>query len=118
MDATHNGYKYIYHMYNVTPDQVWSIPGNFVPLTNANETVVSSGAFGTFPAYENGGSFFHSAGMEIAAQGHHGRAAAAWNTFQRFMNNGYCVLDVAEAEEVQVEWGYVLIFFGKMYPCF
>ena len=83
------GYQSIYRTYNATPTQVWSIPGNFYPLSGVNETVVSSGAYGKFPAYENGGSFFHSSGLEIAAEGVGGRGAMGWATFTRFMDNGY-----------------------------
>jgi hypothetical protein len=42
-----------------------------------------------FPSYENGGSFFHSTGLEIAALAISGKPDQAFEVFERVMMKGY-----------------------------
>ncbi len=43
----------------------------------------------TYPNYENGCSFFHSTGFEIAARGIAGQPDSAYDAFERVMKHGY-----------------------------
>eukprot|EP01087_Luapelamoeba_hula_P003505 TRINITY_DN1331_c1_g1_i4.p1 TRINITY_DN1331_c1_g1~~TRINITY_DN1331_c1_g1_i4.p1 ORF type:complete len:794 (-),score=74.73 TRINITY_DN1331_c1_g1_i4:120-2501(-) len=95
------GYHRLYNAYHLTAQDIWATPCNFWPILNPNDTVTSSGQFGKFPSYENGGAFFHSSGLEIAAWGLAGHADIAWNTTLRFLLHGF---DVDRAWAQQLFW--------------
>jgi hypothetical protein len=78
----------IYSEYNVTPGNIWSPPCNLYPITNPLEYATQEGKM-TFPMYENGGSFFHSAGLQFGALGTAGRADDAYTGFLGLMNSGF-----------------------------
>jgi hypothetical protein len=76
----------------VTPGAIWSPPGNLYPLTAGDcvaGTADSCSPTSLFPSYENGGSFFHSVGLQGAALGAVGRADDAVATFGAFINSGF-----------------------------
>jgi hypothetical protein len=84
----------IYTDYNVTPGSIWSAPSNLYPITDACEFANAGGgqcprAFDSFPSYENGGSFFHTPGLQFAALGAGGRANDAYDGFVALMNSGF-----------------------------
>ena len=79
----------IYAEYNVTPGSIWSAPSNLYPITNALEIANNASSPVPFPSYENGGSFFHTPGLQFAALGAAGRADAAWDGFVTLMNSGF-----------------------------
>ena len=79
----------IYAEYNVTPGSIWSAPSNLYPITNALEIANNASSPVPFPSYENGGSFFHTPGLQFAALGAAGRADAAWDGFATLMNSGF-----------------------------
>jgi len=84
----------IYTTYDVTPGNIWSAPSNLYPILDACEFANSGGgkcprAFDNFPSYENGGSFFHTPGLQFAALGSAGRADDAYNGFIALMNSGF-----------------------------
>ncbi len=83
------GYNRLQKNFNLQPGDIWSTPGNFFPILSANETVVAAGVFNTFPSYENGGSFFHTLGLELVARGVVGQSEQVWTAFRRFMDKGY-----------------------------
>jgi Glycosyl-hydrolase family 116, catalytic region len=70
---------------------IWATPANMYPVTKLGDLV----DFGelqnqkVYPNYENGCSFFHSTGFEIAARGAAGQVDAAYDTFERVMRHGY-----------------------------
>jgi hypothetical protein len=70
---------------NVKPGNIWSPPGNLYPVKNG-DCVQNCAAF---PSYENGGSFFHSVGLQVAALGAVGRADDAVAVFGAFINSGF-----------------------------
>lgn len=78
----------IYSEYNVTAGNIWSPPCNLYPIKNPLEYATQEGKI-TFPMYENGGSFFHSAGLQFGALGAAGRADDAFSAFQALMNSGF-----------------------------
>jgi len=69
--------------YNITRSDIWSIPGNFLPIVDKGDMC----GFAEFVGYENGGSFFHSAGFEILARSRMGYPDDAYDLFQLFMKN-------------------------------
>jgi hypothetical protein len=78
--------------YNATLEDVWGPPSNVVPVTNPLEFVMELEPIEPnvpFPAYENGGSFFHSVGYEVMARAAAGNASAGFAAFRRFLYNGY-----------------------------
>ena len=78
--------------YNATLEDVWGPPSNVVPVTNPLEFVLELEPIEPnvpFPAYENGGSFFHSVGYEALARATIGNASAAFTAFERFLYNAY-----------------------------
>jgi hypothetical protein len=85
----------IYSAYNVTPGAIWSAPSNLYPIEDlcefASRTPLKCPHFGDvpFPGYENGGSFFHSPGLQFAALGAAGRADDAYDSFVALMNSGF-----------------------------
>ncbi len=75
----------------VKAGNIWSPPGNLYPVADG-DCVQNCAAF---PSYENGGSFFHSVGLQVAALGAVGRADDATAVFGAFINSGFgvrCVL--------------------------
>jgi hypothetical protein len=64
---------------------IWSPPGNLYPVADG-DCVQDCKAF---PSYENGGSFFHSVGLQVAALGAVGRADDAVGAFTSFINSGF-----------------------------
>ena len=82
----------IYTTLNVTAGSIWSAPSNLYPLTSACEyagTGVNCSGGVDFPDYENGGSFFHTPGLQFAALGAAGRADDAYDGFSALMNSGF-----------------------------
>lgn len=85
----------IYSEFNVTPGAIWSAPSNLYPIVDecefANAGAGSCPRVGAvpFPGYENGGSFFHTPGLQFAALGAAGRADAAWAGFSALLNSGF-----------------------------
>jgi len=83
----------IYVQYNVTPGSIWSAPCNLYPITDSCEFATSGSKCGlggvAFPGYENGGSFFHTPGLQFAALGMAGRAGDAYDGFVALMNSGF-----------------------------
>ena len=78
--------------YNATLEDVWGPPSNVIPITNPLEFVLELEPIEPnvpFPAYENGGSFFHSVGYEALARAAVGNSSAAFAAFERFLYNGY-----------------------------
>ena len=78
--------------FNVTLDDVWGPPSNVIPITNPLEFVLELEPVEPnvpFPAYENGGSFFHSVGYEVLARSSAGNSSAAFLSFQKFLYNAY-----------------------------
>ena len=65
--------------YNATLDDVWGPPSNIIPVTDTMEFVLELEGVEPnvpYPAYENGGSFFHSVGYEVMARAKAGNASA------------------------------------------
>ena len=84
----------IYTDYKVLPGSIWSAPSNLYPITDACEFSNAGGgqcprAYTNFPSYENGGSFFHTPGLQFAALGAAGRASDAYDGFIALMNSGF-----------------------------
>ena len=77
----------IYVEYGVPAGNIWSPPCSLYPITDAKE--FCNGPESGFPSYENGGSFFHSAGFEIAALGQAGRPDDAYAQFLSVLNSGF-----------------------------
>ncbi len=77
--------------YKVSRDAIYATPANMRPISRLGDMV----DFGkrsnqtVFPNYENGCSFFHSTGFEIAARAVNGDADGAYQVFERCMRMGY-----------------------------
>ena len=77
--------------FNVPRDAIYATPCNMRPVSQLGDMV----DFGRrsnqtrFPNYENGCSFFHSTGLEIAARAAVGDAERAYEVFERVMRFGY-----------------------------
>ena len=78
----------IYSEYNVTAGEIWSPPCNLYPVTDKKEYANDQGPM-RFPMYENGGGFFHSAGLYLAALGAAGKPNDAFDSFTTLMNSGF-----------------------------
>jgi hypothetical protein len=76
--------------FNVTQEQVWSIPCNLIPISNHLDMINDTQPF-KYPGYENGGSFFHSVGLEVQARAMLGQSKQAFETFDRFLKHGISV---------------------------
>jgi len=63
---------------------MWSLAGNLNPIVNAKDIVQS--LVGEFVGYENGGSFFHTVGLEVLAYSLAGYQDLAYETFTRFLS--------------------------------
>ena len=79
----------MYSSLNITPGNIWSAPCNLYPITNSKEFANVGPGPVPFPSYENGGSFFHTPGLQFAALGAAGRADAAFQGFSTLMNSGF-----------------------------
>ena len=85
----------IYTSLNVTPGAIWSAPCNLYPITDQCEFANGGGGKCPreggvdFPSYENGGSFFHTPGLQFAALGAAGRADDAYEGFVALMSSGF-----------------------------
>jgi hypothetical protein len=80
----------MYNVYNVTAGNIWSAPCNLYPIQNSCDLVTTGcGHSVPFPSYENGGSFFHTPGLQFAALGAAGRADAAYEGFSVLLNSGF-----------------------------
>ena len=77
--------------YKVSRDAIYATPANMRPVSQLGDMV----DFGKrsnqtiFPNYENGCSFFHSTGLEIAARAAAGDSDGAYQVFERCMRFGY-----------------------------
>ncbi len=77
--------------YHVSRDAIYATPCNMRPVSQLGDMV----DFGkrsnqtVFPNYENGCSFFHSTGLEIAARAAAGDSDGAYQVFERNMRSGY-----------------------------
>lgn len=78
----------MYKVYDVLPGGIWSPPGNLYPL-NVGDIIAETHPLPAFPSYENGGSFFHSAGLRFAALGAAGRADDAVAELVALLNSGF-----------------------------
>ena len=56
--------------FNITREDIWALPGNLRPTAVKDMVQAAGGTPRTgFPQYENGGSFFHTVGLEAMARG-------------------------------------------------
>ncbi len=84
-------YDDLCRQFKLKREAIWATPANMYPVTQLGDLV----DFGelqnqkVYPNYENGCSFFHSTGFEIAARGAAGQADAAYDTFERVIRHGY-----------------------------
>ena len=72
-------------------EAIWATPCNMIPVTQLGD-LVEFGKLGNqkvFPNYENGCSFFHTTGFEIAARAMAGQPEQAYQVFDRVMRHGY-----------------------------
>eukprot|EP00164_Ancoracysta_twista_P009188 GFYU01013522.1.p1 GENE.GFYU01013522.1~~GFYU01013522.1.p1 ORF type:complete len:214 (-),score=47.47 GFYU01013522.1:114-755(-) len=102
LHAVDTAYTQICDRKNVTRGvDIFSTPCNLKPLSQRCENVdnhipVQSCSnddppydpWVNYPTYENGQSFFHSAGLEAAGRAAAGDTSGAWNTFSQLMMNG------------------------------
>ena len=84
----------IYTTLGVAPGAIWSAPCNLYPITDQCEFANGRGPCPNeggvdFPSYENGGSFFHTPGLQFAALGTAGRANDAYDGFVALMSSGF-----------------------------
>jgi len=80
----------IYATLKVSPGSIWSAPSNLYPIVDGLEFAGGRASDKPpFPSYENGGAFFHSAGLQFAALGAAGRADAAYDGFGALLNSGF-----------------------------
>jgi hypothetical protein len=85
----------IYQTLHVAPGAIWSAPCNLYPITDQCEFATAGGGHCpreggvAFPSYENGGSFFHTPGLQFAALGAAGRADDAYDGFVALMDSGF-----------------------------
>ena len=58
-------------------DDLWATPANMYPVTQMGDLFDNGQLLNQkdYPNYENGGSFFHTTGLEIAARGAAGQAS-------------------------------------------
>jgi hypothetical protein len=83
-------YEQLYMQYNLTADQLWCTPSNFLPLLPSEMGGAKpQGHFSAFPGYENGVCFFFNTGLEIAMWGHAGSPDTAFEKYRRFMEQGW-----------------------------
>jgi hypothetical protein len=71
----------------VAREAIWATPCNMIPVTQLGD-LVDFGKLGNqkvFPNYENGCSFFHTTGLEIAARAAAGKPDEAYRTLERVM---------------------------------
>jgi hypothetical protein len=77
---------------------IWSPPCNLYPVTDKREYACAAEKLDpskpnhwnmTFPMYENGGGFFHTAGLQFAALGAAGRPDDAYAGFAVLMGSGF-----------------------------
>ncbi len=84
-------YAGLCRQFKLQRDAIYATPANMRPVSQLGDMV----DFGkrsnqtVFPGYENGCSFFHSTGFEIAARAAVGDSKGAYQTFERAMNFGY-----------------------------
>ena len=84
-------YQALCHQFSLSRDAIYATPCNMYPVSQLGDLV----DFGelqnqkVYPNYENGCSFFHSTGLEIAARGMAGQADVAYQMFERVMRFGY-----------------------------
>jgi len=72
-------------------EAIWATPANMFPISQTGD-MVDFGKLGNqadFPNYENGCSFFHTTGLEIAARAAAGQPDQAYEAFERVMRQGY-----------------------------
>jgi hypothetical protein len=84
-------YAEIRRQFGLPPEAIHATPCNMIPVSRLGDMV----DFGElqnqkqFPNYENGCSFFHTTGLEIAARATGGQADQAYDTFERVMRHGW-----------------------------
>lgn len=84
-------YQELCQQFKLKREAIYATPANMYPVSRLGDLV----DFGelqnqkTYPNYENGCSFFHSTGFEIAARGIAGQHDAAYDAFERVMRHGY-----------------------------
>jgi hypothetical protein len=79
----------IYAEGGIPAGNIWSPPCSLYPITNQKEICNGNGKPLPFPGYENGGSFFHTAGFQLAALGAVGRQDDAYAAFQAVLDSGF-----------------------------
>ena len=84
-------YEEICQEFHLHRDDLWATPANMYPVTQMGDLFDNGQLLNQkdYPNYENGGSFFHTTGLEIAARGAAGQAEQAYATFERVMRQGY-----------------------------
>jgi hypothetical protein len=84
-------YDELCDQFKLPREAIWATPANMFPISQPGD-MVDFGKLGNqaqFPNYENGCSFFHTTGLEIAARGVAGQPDRAYETFERVMRQGY-----------------------------
>ncbi len=84
-------YAALASQFRLSREAIWATPANMYPVSDPGD-LVDFGKLGNqrvFPNYENGCSFFHTTGLEIAARGVAGQPGRAYEVFARVMREGY-----------------------------
>lgn len=84
-------YNELCSRFKLPRDAIYATPANMYPVTRLGDLVDNGNLQNqkVYPNYENGCSFFHSTGFEIAARGIAGQPDAAYDAFDRVMRQGY-----------------------------
>lgn len=84
-------YEQLCREFRISRDAIYATPCNMNPITQLGDLVDYGEFLGqkNFPNYENGCSFFHTTGFEIAARAFMGDPDGAYSAFERVMLRGY-----------------------------
>lgn len=84
-------YESLCGQFHLRRDAIYATPANLYPVARRGDLVDNGELLNqkVYPHYENGCSFFHSTGLEIAARGIAGQKVQAFETFERTMQHGY-----------------------------
>jgi hypothetical protein len=91
LDHLDTRYQALCDQFHLKSDAIYATPANLYPVTRLGDLVDNGELLNqkVYPHYENGCSFFHSTGLEIAARGIAGRKQQAYEVFERVMQHGY-----------------------------
>ncbi len=91
LDHLDRRYQSLCNQFHLKRDAIYATPANLYPVTSLGDMVDNGELLNqkVYPHYENGCSFFHSTGLEIAARGIAGRKQQAYEVFERVMQHGY-----------------------------